>query len=77
MWFCGVSVAAVAVGVLIFRPASHTAASAPARAPHPSSVRASPARSASSTAVTWPVAGPVADLSVPLHQATPITLAGS
>ena len=34
VWFCGVSVAAVAVGVLLFRPASQTPASAPTRTPH-------------------------------------------
>jgi YVTN family beta-propeller protein len=72
VWFCGVSLAVVAVGVVIFRPASQTPASAPARTPHPSSVRESPARSASSTAVTWPVAGPVADLSVPLPGMPPV-----
>jgi YVTN family beta-propeller protein len=71
-WFCGVSIAVVVVGAVIFRPASHTLASAPAPTPHPSSVRDSPARSASPAAVTWPVAGPVADLSVPLPGMPPV-----
>ena len=72
VWFCGVSAAVVAAGVVIFLSASDTPASAPARTPHPSSVRDSPARSASSAAVTWQVAGPVADLSVPLPGMPPV-----
>jgi YVTN family beta-propeller protein len=62
----------VVVFAVIFRPTPHPRASPPARTPHPSSVRVSPARSASSTAVTWPVAGPVADLSVPLPGMPPV-----
>ena len=73
VWFCGVSAAVVAVGVVIFLSAPRTPAPAPARTPHPSTVRDSPARSAPSTAVTWPVAGPVADLSVPLPGMPPVT----
>ncbi|HEY1000974.1 MAG TPA: YncE family protein, partial [Streptosporangiaceae bacterium] len=64
--------AAVAVVAVIFRLESHTGTSAPGRTPHPSSVRVSPVRSASSAAVTWPVAGPVADLSVPLPGMPPV-----
>src|SRR5690242_15946579 len=71
-WTCGVSLTVVAVGLVIFRPASHTPAPAPAPTPHPSTVRDSPARSASSAAVTWPVAGPVADLSEPLPGMPPV-----
>src|ERR1051325_8105646 len=72
VWFCGVSLAVVTLGVVIFLPASHTPAPAPARTPHPSSVRDSPARSASTTAITWPVAGPVAERSVPLPGMPPV-----
>src|SRR5213596_3218256 len=68
------AVAGVAVAfAVIFRPASHSPASAPARTSHPSAVRASPARSASNAAVTWHVAGPVADLSEPLAGMPPVT----
>jgi len=67
----------VAVFAVIFRPASHTdtpaSASAPARATHPAAERASPTRSASSPTVTWQVAGPVSDLSVPLPGMPPVT----
>src|SRR5690242_21046948 len=66
-------VAAVVIGVTVFRPASHPAVSAPAQAPPSRAVRATPPRSASPTAVTWPVAGPVADLSVPLPGMPPVT----
>ena len=58
--------AVVAVFAVIFNPASHTDTSAPARATHPAPERATPGRSASHPPVTWQVAGPVADLSVPL-----------
>ena len=67
----------VAVFAVIFRPASHTdtpaSASAPAGATHPAAERASPTRSASSPTVTWQVAGPVSDLSVPLPGMPPVT----
>jgi YVTN family beta-propeller protein len=68
--------AVVAIFAVAFRPASHAdapAASAPARATHPAPERASPVRSASPPAVTWPVAGPPADLSVPLPGMPPVT----
>jgi YVTN family beta-propeller protein len=65
--------AVVAVFAVIFHPASHTGASAPARATHPASERARLGRSASSPPVTWQVAGPVADLSVPLAGMPPVT----
>jgi YVTN family beta-propeller protein len=64
--------AVVAVFAVIFHPASHTDASAPARATHPASERAMPGRSASYPPVTWQVAGPVADLSVPLAGMPPV-----
>ena len=64
--------AVVAVFAVIFRPASHTDASAPAQATHPAAERASPTRSASHPPVTWQVAGPFADLSVPLAGMPPV-----
>src|SRR5205809_4086626 len=73
VWFGGVSVAVVAAAaVVIFRPASHSPDSAPPKVPHPNAGRASPVRSASDPAVTWQVAGPVADLSVPLAGMPPV-----
>ena len=79
VWFGGVSVAVVAVVALaavIFRPASHSAAPVPTQAPQSSAVRVSPVRSASSPApspaATWPVAGSIADLSVPLPGMPPV-----
>ena len=69
MWFGGVSVAVVAVivaSVMIFRQASHTAESAPPRAPEWVRLRVSPGPSSSDAAVTWQVASPIADLSEPL-----------
>jgi len=65
--------AVVAVFTVISHPASHTNTSAPARATHPAQDRATPGRSASPPPVTWPVAGPVADLSVPLAGMPPVT----
>jgi YVTN family beta-propeller protein len=62
----------VAVFAVIFHPVSHTDASAPARATHPAPKRAMPGRSASYPPVTWQVAGPVADLSVPLAGMPPV-----
>jgi DNA-binding beta-propeller fold protein YncE len=62
----------VAAFAVIFGPASYSPASAPARTSHPSAMRASPARSASNAAVTWHVAGPVADLSEPLAGMPPV-----
>jgi YVTN family beta-propeller protein len=75
-WFGGLLVAVaavVAVFAVIFYPASHTDTSAPARATHPAPERATPGRSASHPPVTWPVAGPIADLSVPLAGMPPAT----
>jgi hypothetical protein len=82
IWFGGLLVAAAVVAVLVtvvFRPASHSRATAPARATHPVPGPSSPARSASHPAssashptVTWEVAGPVADLSVPLPGMPPV-----
>src|SRR5690242_361883 len=65
-------VAAVVIGVTVFRPASHPAVSAPAQAPPSRAVRATPPRSASPTAATWQVASPVADLSEPLPGMPPV-----
>jgi len=65
--------AVVAVFTVISHPASRTNTSAPARATHPAQDRATPGRSASPPPVTWPVAGPVADLSVPLAGMPPVT----
>ena len=65
--------AVVAVFAVIFRPASHTDASAPAQATHPAAERASSTRSASHPPVTWQVAGPISDLSVPLAGMPPVT----
>jgi YVTN family beta-propeller protein len=64
--------AVVAVFAVIFYPASHTDASAPARATHPAQERATPGRSVSPPPVTWQVTGPVADLSVPLAGMPPV-----
>jgi YVTN family beta-propeller protein len=69
IWFGCLLVAAAVAAVLVtvvFRPASRTDASAPARTTHPAARPSSPTRSASHPAVTWDVAGPIADLSVPL-----------
>jgi YVTN family beta-propeller protein len=65
--------ATVATLAVIFRPVTHTGASVAARTTHPAPVRASPTRSASHPPVTWPVAGPVADLSTPLPGMPPVT----
>src|SRR5258705_323152 len=65
--------AVVAVFAVIFHSASHTDASAPAQATHPAAERASPTRSASHPPVTWQVAGPISDLSVPLAGMPPVT----
>src|SRR5580692_12369057 len=75
VWLGGVSVAVAAVialGLIIFRPAPHSAATAPARTPHPSAGHASPVRSASNTAASWRVASPIADLSEPLPGMPPV-----
>src|SRR6202050_671935 len=75
VWIGGVSVAVAAVialGLIIFRPAPHSAASGPARPPHPSAGHPSPVRSASNTAASWRVASPIADLSEPLPGMPPV-----
>src|SRR5581483_431401 len=74
-WSGGVAaalVAVVAIGVTVFRPASHHAVPAPTQAPPTHAMRATPTRSASSAAATWQVASPVADLSVPLPGMPPV-----
>jgi YVTN family beta-propeller protein len=74
-WSGGVAaalVAVVAIGVTVFRPASHPAVSAPAQAPGSRAVHATPTRSAAQTAATWQVASPVADLSEPLPGMPPV-----
>src|ERR1700704_3744968 len=63
--------AVVAVFAVIFHPASHTDASAPARATHPAPERAMPGRSASYPPVTWQAAGPVAEPVGPLAARAP------
>src|ERR1700678_348595 len=75
VWFGGVSaavVAVIAVGVMIFWPASHSAAPPSVRKPHSSAGRAAPVRSASSAPEPWRVASPVADLSEPLPGMPPV-----
>ena len=57
-------VAAVAVSAVVFRPPAGTVVSA--RAPHRAVAPAPRARPATHPAATWPVAGPVPDLSTPL-----------
>ncbi|HET9974384.1 MAG TPA: hypothetical protein VFQ68_39560, partial [Streptosporangiaceae bacterium] len=64
--------AVVAIGVTVFRPASHPVTPAPAQAPPSKAVRATPTRSASHAAATWQVASPVADLSEPLPGMPPV-----
>jgi YVTN family beta-propeller protein len=66
------SAAVMAFFAVIFRPASHTDTSAPAGAIHPVPERASPVRSGSNPPVTWQVAGPVPDLSMPLPGMPPV-----
>ena len=65
--------ATVATFAVIFRPVTHTGASVAPRTTQPAPDRASPTRSASHPPVTWPVAGPVADLSTPLPGMPPVT----
>jgi YVTN family beta-propeller protein len=75
VWLGCALAAAAAVAVLftvVFRPASHTGAAAPAGATDPAPERSSPTRSVSHSAVTWEVAGPVADLSMPLPGMPPV-----
>jgi len=75
VWFGAVSVAVVAVvaaSVMIFRPTSHSAEPASSRAPRASAGRVSPGPSPSNAAVTWQVAGPIADLSEPLAGMPPV-----
>ena len=74
-WLGGLLVAVVAVTAVFavhFRPASHAGTSATAQVTHPAKDRVTPVRSASNPAATWPVAGPVADLSVPLPGMPPV-----
>jgi len=65
--------AAIAVFALVSRPAPDSHPSASAGTAQPVPVRVSPTRSASQPPVTWPVAGPVADLSTPLPGMPPVT----
>jgi YVTN family beta-propeller protein len=74
-WFGGVLLAVaavVAVFAVILRPVPHTHAPAPVRTTYPGPARASSAGSASQPAATWPVAGPISDLSVPLPGMPPV-----
>jgi YVTN family beta-propeller protein len=75
IWFSCVCVALTALVVVfavVFRPAAETKRSAPAGAPHRATAPASHASRASPPAVTWQVASPVSDLSVPLAGMPPV-----
>ena len=65
--------AAIAVFALVSRPAPDSRPSASAGTTQPVPVSVSPTRSASQPPVTWPVAGPMADLSTPLPGMPPVT----
>jgi YVTN family beta-propeller protein len=75
IWFGGLCVAVTAVVVVfavIFRPSAQTKDSAPARVPHSATAPASHASNPPPPAVTWQVASPVSDLSVPLPGMPPV-----
>jgi YVTN family beta-propeller protein len=75
IWFGGLCVAVTAVVVIfavIFRPSAQTKDSAPVRASHSATAPDSHASSVSPPAVTWQVASPVTDLSVPLPGMPPV-----
>jgi len=65
--------AAIAVFALVSRPAPDSRPSTSARTAQPVPVSVSPTRSASHPTVTWPVADPIADLSMPLPGMPPVT----
>ena len=65
--------AAIAVFALVSRPAPDSRPSASAGTTQPVPVSVSPTRSASHPTVTWPVADPIADLSMPLPGMPPVT----
>jgi YVTN family beta-propeller protein len=76
IWLSGVGVtlaAVVAVVVLVSRPAADTVSAGAARTPHPAAASASRASAAPHPAATWPVTGPLSDLSVPLPGMPPVT----
>jgi YVTN family beta-propeller protein len=75
IWFgclCVAVTAVVAVFAVVFRPAGQTKDSALARTSHPATAPGSHASPPSPPAVTWQVASPVSDLSVPLAGMPPV-----
>ena len=76
IWLGGLGVtlaAVVAVLVLVFTPAADTVHPGAARTPHPAAASASRALPAPHPAASWPVAGALSDLSVPLPGMPPVT----
>ena len=74
-WFGGACVTVVvvtAIFAVLFRPASHSRHSASARPSHRTTAQPSVADPASSPPPTWQVAGPIADLSMPLAGMPPV-----
>jgi YVTN family beta-propeller protein len=74
-WFgclCVAVTAVVVVFAVVFRPTAETKASTPARTPHPTNTPAPHTSQASPPSVTWQVASPVSDLSVPLGGMPPV-----
>ena len=69
---CVTVVAVVAIFAVLFRPSSDSRHFAPARPSHRTTARASVAGAASHPSVTWQVAGPIADLSMPLAGMPPV-----
>jgi YVTN family beta-propeller protein len=76
IWLAGLGVtlaAVVAVVVLVFTPAADTVHPGAAGTPHPVAASGSRASPALSPAASWPVAGALSDLSVPLPGMPPVT----
>jgi YVTN family beta-propeller protein len=69
---CVTVVAVTAIFAVLFRPASDSRHSAPARPSHRTTAQASAADPASHSPATWQVAGPIADLSMPLAGMPPV-----
>jgi len=75
IWLSCLCVAVTAVAVVfavLLRPPAETRNAASARTPHPTKAPASHVSPASPPAVTWQVASPVSDLSVPLAGMPPV-----
>jgi YVTN family beta-propeller protein len=75
IWLSCLCVAVTGVGVVFavaLRPPARTKDAASARTPHPTTAPASHVIRASPPAVTWQVASPVSDLSVPLAGMPPV-----